>query len=187
MEDALADRICQLFMELVFYRAYPHIPSKTLQEAMTINGPVNGSGFLEIPHYWAQYVHDGRGGMIKDYGERPSVFIWFRNIADDPRIAPGQTPERVDQLRHLSQAEMTYWIARCYQARKAGLPEPMVVRRVVGQGVDGAFFFDNDRVLAGIMEDFDRIAEEQLRAYLRQKMPQAFEYVTAPPAVGIIG
>jgi hypothetical protein len=63
----------------------------------------------------------------------------------------------------------------------------MVVRRVVGQGVDGAFFFDNDRVLAGIMEDFDRIAEEQLRAYLRQKMPQAFEYVTAPPAVGIIG
>ena len=182
----MADTICQRFMELVFYRAYPHIPSKTLQEAMTIHEPVKGHGFLEIPHYWAQFVHDGRGGMIGSDVSKSGVLIWFRDIADDPRIAPGQTPERVDQLRHLTQAEMTYWIAKSYQARKAGLPEPMVVRRVVRGGVGGAFFFDNDRVLAGIMEDFDRIAEEQLRAYLRQKMPVAFERVTAPPAVAVI-
>lgn len=55
---------------------------------------------LQIPHFWAVYVHDGRS---VPFGPQRSTFlIWWKNPHQDPRLAGGSTPERANQLRRLS-------------------------------------------------------------------------------------
>ncbi len=61
---------------------------------------------LVVPHYWAAYVHDGRGPV------RPgsaTLLVWFRNPNNDPRLNGGRSPVRLSGARKLSQGQFKQW------------------------------------------------------------------------------
>lgn len=79
----------------------PQIPSRTLRRALQLRVEAGaGRAELEIPHYWAVYVHDGRG-LVRP--RRPNVrwLAFYRNPDQDPR-RPKQTV-RAAQIRPLTE------------------------------------------------------------------------------------
>ena len=82
----------------------PKIKSKTLRAALRFEVDQLLRGVdLFVPHYWAIYLHDGRG-VVRP--KRASVLVWFPNIRNDPRVAGGlQYPIRVNQIRKLTKAQ----------------------------------------------------------------------------------
>lgn len=120
----------------------PKIPSRTLQKALNTFQDADDHAWVQIPHYWALYVHDGRG----PFGPTRTTFlVWFRDIRNDPRLRNGVTPERATQLRQLTRDEFKYWSKQNRLARRAGFLPPMIVARRVGKGVPGARFFESER------------------------------------------
>lgn len=160
----------------------PKIPSRTLQGSIFthVDSPVQA--YIEIPQYWAEYLHDGRGQINAAAG---SVLIYFRNKNDDPRLRGGISPERLADQRPLSKAQFLFWLAKNRQAHKAGIPAPMIIKKRVGP-MAGSFFFDNDRGMAGFDEVANNLATPQVTEFLNRKVSQ-FSRTTVDRARGNIG
>lgn len=120
----------------------PH--SRTLAKAVKIEFRPDGAA-LVIPHYWALYVHDGRGAIAKPSG----FLIYYRNPAQDPRFAGRQTPERAREVRRLTSREFREAGRLNRAARKRGRPLPVIIVRAVGPVRKGAtnFFLNNAGML----------------------------------------
>jgi hypothetical protein len=74
--------------------------SNTLRAALRIS--LTPTGFrLSVPHYWAQWFHDGRGPIHARAGHK---LVYYKNPAEDPRIQGGH-PVRLSQVRKLTRAE----------------------------------------------------------------------------------
>lgn len=115
----------------------PLIPSETLREALEVHlDPFEPQGYLEIPHYWAIYVHDGRGPFGP---RRAKVLVWFTNPEDDPRLRP--PPVRYAQWRPLTKAEFQHGLQRNAEHRLLGLPPYMIVRRYQPRPQPPTYFF----------------------------------------------
>lgn len=112
---------------------YPRVPSKTLQRAMSVEmgkdvpDLLPSQAALVIPHYWAVYLHDGRGPVWPD---RARYIVFFRRIEDDPRVDGGKNyPVRASDIRKLSSSEYNYGLLRNRLAAQQGLPPYMYVLR----------------------------------------------------------
>lgn len=163
----LADLVRQLTV-LAASWAKPKIPSKTLRNALEqlVPGAVRSGrckGGLYIPHYWALYVHDGRGAFSAPKGH---YLVWFRDPRNDPRLANGETPARARDLKYLTKEQFLFWLERNIEAREAGLDPPMIVRRAVLRGTRGSYFFEND----GGMFSFARYAQEKVAPFVQARL-----------------
>ena len=78
-------------------KARPRIPSRTLRRALISLRITDQQVKLHITHYWAHWVHQGRGPVTPGSGQ---FLAWYRNPRQDPRLTPfgGQTPPRASQL-----------------------------------------------------------------------------------------
>ena len=167
-------------------RVRPHIPSKTLQAALTVrlDQARSDRAYLYIPHYWAIYVHDGRGAP---FGPPPSgkpFYIDFSNPKDDPRLAAhgGQTPPRVAQLRSLSSEEFKRFAKLSRAAKKAGAPPIMLVRPRIYKPTPGAFFFENvpGAPLGAFMAFVREEAQRRFRAHAIRRLRKPLGLQSVP-------
>lgn len=109
----MADRQDNLFFRsltarlgrLAIVKARPAIPSRTLRRALLVIRVTDTVVKMNITHYWAVFVHQGRGRAPKTPFSPGRFLVWYRNPRQDPRLRPfgGQTPPRVSQLLGLRQ------------------------------------------------------------------------------------
>lgn len=142
--------------EMRLARAY--MGSATLRAAMELVVDAStGTGTINIPHYWAVYLHDGRG-PVRPVTARKIVF--FADPKDDPRLAGGY-PVRASDIVRLTRDQYIDGLERNAENRKAGLPPFMYVVDSTGPAT-GEFFFDKtaegsaDRNGPAILAEFDR-------------------------------
>lgn len=128
---------------------------------------------IQIPHYWALYVHDGRSAP---FGAVQAQFlVWFRNPKDDPRLRGGISPVRAKDLRQLTPSEFRYWLARNREADPDGTNprlRPMIVTRQIRTPTQARRFFSNEA--GGGMQRFPpearRIIAEEFSGFVRAQM-----------------
>lgn len=125
--------------------AYPAVAkvSTQLAEALSIYIRNDKEGGLYIPHYWALYVHDGRG----PFGPRRAkvkYLCWFRDPKLDPRLDNGRSPQRYKDVKRLNREQFYFWLAKNREAQRAGMPVPMIVTRFYPFPTYPKRFFDND-------------------------------------------
>ena len=134
-DEGFTRRLVQRIMRAGAIRVRPQIPSRTLQRALRRVTVSALEGALFIPHYWAVYVHDGRGA----FGPRRGTFlIFFRNPSADPRLAGRQTPERAASIPRLTRSQFR----RALEEFATGSGNVIVTRRV--KGVRATPFFSNE-------------------------------------------
>lgn len=149
----------------------PKIPSRTLRDALQRRN-FGLKGDLFIPHFWALFVHDGRG----PFGPKSARFlVFFQDPNDDPRKP---TPEREASARKLTRGEFDAGIAenrRLQALNPTGGPmqHMIVVRNRDGSpgrvgGVRGSFFFTvgaqqfERKVDKIVLERFDRFVKSHI-------------------------
>lgn len=138
------------------------IGSSTLRESIELLVDASeGTARLFIPHYWAEYYHDGRGS-VSPVDARFLVF--FTNPADDPRLAAGY-PVRAKDLVRLTKEQWDEGLEINAQRRAEGLPPYMIVVRRVGPAAPHPFFDDlaggaADRADPLIHRHFDDMVQE---------------------------
>lgn len=107
------------------------------------------SGRLNIPYYWAIFVHQGRDPFTSE-----TMMVWWRNPEDDPRRARfgGITPQRRSQLRSLTQQEYRDAV----EARRAhiaaggsALTAPVIITRAIRKATPAKPFFSNTGGMSG--------------------------------------
>ena len=91
-------------------KASPQIRSNQLRRGLYVReDPENDQKYaLVVPHFWAAYIHDGRGPVRPDTAK---VLVWFRNPNDDPRLKAGLSPVRASGVRKLTKAQFQEWSA----------------------------------------------------------------------------
>lgn len=118
------------------------IGSKTLRDAIQLIVTANeGRAVLFIPHYWAEYYHDGRGPAVP---VTASMLVFYADPSDDPRLVGG-FPVRASDIQKLSPDDYRRGLEINAERRKAGgTPFMYVVPRspLLGDRVDGSPFFD---------------------------------------------
>jgi len=113
------------------------IGSKTLRDALELLVDAQaGEARLFIPHYWAEFYHDGRGS-VSPVDARWIVF--FTNPADDPRLAGGY-PVRTTDIVRLTKAQWDEGLAINAERRATGGPPYMIVVPRVGPAGAHPFF-----------------------------------------------
>ncbi len=128
------DRVTRRLAEAAYRIAYPQIPSRTLREAMVVvKIKVGNSGAaygLYIPHYWAQYLHYGRGTVRPRRGK---TLVWFKDPRNDPRYNGGYPVRLADIKKHsLSKENLKTKRSEMIFAKSA-------------KPIRGKFFFSNRR------------------------------------------
>lgn len=94
------DRLVDLTAEPIANAARSACQSRTLRQALRVER--TPAGFvLHVPHYWAQWFHNGRGVVHAAPGKK---LVFYKNPADDPRIAGGY-PVRLRDVRRLTKSE----------------------------------------------------------------------------------
>jgi len=126
-------RLTQRLGEMAQAYALPKVmaASSQLGRALSLVRESNAVIKLFIPHYWAIYVHDGRGsygpGSPATRGKPARFLVWFRNPNNDPRLRAGLQAIRRNQVRRLTKEQFKFWLDQNKLARRLGLPAPMVV------------------------------------------------------------
>lgn len=125
---------------------FPRIPSRTLRNALTTYQTGN-RGYMNVPHYWAIYYHEGHTRPI--IPRTASMLVWYKNPAQDPRLSGGY-PVRRSQVRKLTSAEFK-------RDRAAG--KLIVTKRSPydGRPVRGRRFFANDGGMSGFVPVANRV------------------------------
>jgi hypothetical protein len=128
--------------------------SKHLAKNVEIRpGAVPGHTKLYIPHYWARFVHDGRGPIPgPPRGGDAAFYVWYKDRRQDPRLAgSGGYPKRKYQVSKLSREEFI-------RDKKAG---KLVFVKEVKKGVPPSPFFENSG--GGGMSGFSAVASKIMR------------------------
>lgn len=127
---------------------------------------------VRLTHYWALYLHDGRGSFSK-----PTAMIWFRDPKDDPRLRAfgGQTPPRASQLRsmRMHEAEYRYWLGQNRLADPDGKnPQrrPMIVTKTVRRGTSPTRFFENDGGMRFFPAEASRIIQREFSDHVKRTL-----------------
>ena len=163
-ETQFVDRLLRDFLIRGQRRAKPAIPSRTLRRALTrtvLRG--TGVGFLEIPHFWALYVHDGRLAPQFPSGR---YFIWWRDPNQDPRLIGGKTPERASELRQLTFDEFDRAWEIFNEAIANGEQSPVVITKQIKKSTQPNRFFDNREGMRGFTAEVNAEGLSKFRAFL---------------------
>lgn len=153
----------------------PKIKSDVLRDALRVQVKKN-VGALYIPHYWALYVHEGRG----PFGPKKASFlVWFSNQADDPRLQGGY-PVRLSDVRRLTKEQFHYGLRENARRLDLGISEPyMIVTPYFNRRTPGTFFFtlgaqDFERTVpAKVDSAFDAWVRQQLGRVKQPKPARA--------------
>lgn len=130
----VVDKIVDATAEQIANFARAACTSRTLRQALRIERDANGFR-LGVPHYWAQFFHDGRGVVNARPGHK---LVFYKNPADDPRISSGY-PVRLSDVRKLTKSEF-------YRDLRAG---KLIVADRVGAAGPNEFMGDALTVRAG--------------------------------------
>lgn len=155
-------------------------PIRVLQRALRTRVLGPGHARLEIPHYWAVYVHDGRKAPLRP--RLASFFIWWRDPRQDPRLRRfgGVTPKRADQIPRLTPSQFRDALADNREAREAGLEEPVVITPVIRKSTPPVRFFGN-RAGGGMVRfgpEARRLIDWRFSELVAEVMPDAFKTIT---------
>ncbi len=128
---------------------------------------------IYIDHYWARFVHDGRGTFGPPKGAQ--FYVWYKDRKEDPRLsASGGYPRRFREVRRLTKEEFVadkkagklYW-----WDKNAGHG-----RTEVTKGVPASPFFSNGA--GGGMRGFSKkagsIVAPRWSAYITTKRLKKF-------------
>lgn len=191
-------QVLDALLKLGFNFVFPKIPSTQLKAALQIKKIDNTAGYLWVPHYWAIYVHNGRG----DAGPVSSTYlVWFRNPQDDPRYPGGKYPVKRSDIKRLTKEQFQEWasrnreIIRDYKKRTGktrldssdyeSMRLPMIVAKrsprtlgghMAGRRFDydkGVPFFDNNDVRG--MAGFRELANAKGAAMINKYITDRFE------------
>lgn len=149
--------------------------SETLQRDMraVIDSIESGValGRVNVPYYWALYVHDGRPAVLA----RPGQYLcFFPNKSDDPRTSGGTdyapTPGIRDSSEggfHLTRKQFFGFLEQNEQRRANGQDPIMIVTKRVGPVLRQRKFFDVG--LATLRNDVARIVPDRFRLFLQDQ------------------
>lgn len=157
--------------------------SKTLARAMVVipdSSPRRKLAIarIHIPHYWAVYVHDGRGPFRMRRGR---FMVWWKNPKLDPRLRGGRSPRRAANLRRLTKAEFqaaledrNAWIAAGGDPYDA----PVVITSAIKRRTPPNKFFSNEP--GGGMAGFrrgvvSRIAPPEMSRHVKDFLGDKFK------------
>lgn len=148
-EDAI-DELLRLYGAEELERVRGLIGSSTLRAAAALIVEAQlGQARIVIPHYWAEFYHDGRGGFEAQAGR---MLVFFADPGDDPRL-DGGPPVRQSDARRLTREEFLAGLAE-NEARALDGREPfMFVLRSVGPAGPHPFF-DELAIGAAARADF---------------------------------
>jgi hypothetical protein len=130
----VVDKIVAATAETIADLARAACTSRTLRQALRVIRTDEGFT-LNVPHYWAQWFHDGRGVVTARPGHK---LVFYKNPAEDPRIAGGY-PVRLSDVRKLSREEF-------YRDLRAG---KLIVAERVGPAGPNEFMGDALTARAG--------------------------------------
>jgi len=148
----------------------PKIPSQTLQRALTTNFDRVANVWLArvgVPHYWAVYLHDGRGPVVK---KGKGFLVFFKDPSRDPRLRGGR-PVRQADARRLTRNQFRDGLAMNRAHLAAGgdpFDAPMIVVKSVGPAKATEFFTKGmaaflPTIAAPIFRnEFDRYVQEMI-------------------------
>lgn len=143
--------------------ARKNIRSETLRRAIRFEYFSFRRGRLYIPHYWAIYQHDGRGGV---YPVKKKFLVWFRDARNDPRLAGGY-PVRLSDVRRLTKAEFEAGVAKNRELDPTGKTMPyMIIATYSPPGAGGKVYPFFDTMDPPIRSEVERIIRREI----------AFEY-----------
>lgn len=158
-------------------RARPYLARKsnTLARAMRAISKSPERSAVEVPHYWALYVHDGRGAFAKQ-----KLMVWFRDPKDDPRLQGGKTPRRASQLRSLTRDQfLAAMKLREDWIRGGGDPydSPVIVTRYIRRRTPAFPFFGNEpgEGMFGFVDDANRIGSAEFSDFVRRELGGSFK------------
>lgn len=165
-------RLVRRLAEAGLRRARPYLSRKsnTLARAMRAIADTPDLGRIEVPHYWALYVHDGRGAFAKQ-----TLMVWFRDPRDDPRLQLGKTPRRASQLRNLSRAQFADAMAKRDAWIKGGgdpYDSPVIITKVIRKSTAAFPFFGNEpgEGMFGFVYDANRLGAEEFSQLVRREL-----------------
>lgn len=147
----------------------PKIPSTSLRKALNLFVFSEVRAFVQIPHYWAIYVHDGRGPFSMPAGR---VMCWFRDPKNDPRLREGHSPVRAADIRRLTKEEFRFWVQKNREAVKAGTEPPMIITRRIRRGTRPTPFFDNGLGggMAGFLDSVSPMAAKMVQDEIKDQL-----------------
>jgi len=162
LPDQVVEDLLQRYGQEELERVRGMIGSVTLREAARlIVDAFAGHAEIFIPHYWAEFYHDGHGS----FGPTDArVLVFFADPDDDPRIDSGY-PVRASELRRLTRDEYLEGLDRNLENKEAGLEPFMFVLPSVGPSAGEPFFDDLSR---GAAQRLDPIALGELDAYVQE-------------------
>lgn len=156
--------------------------SKTLQSAVNyyqLPGELRVN--VQVPHYWAIYLNDGRG-VVRPVDAR--VLVWFQNPKDDPRTDFGRRyPVRYRKRRRLSQADYYRGLEENRRRYEAGLEPFMIVRSLDGSErlagpAEPKHFMERTFARAAWFPFVERIVNREVSKFLRKAWPREKDSVS---------
>lgn len=173
LDDAVKGVLTELLARLgamAADKARPLIPSETLADALAVVESQDEpyQVFVQIPHYWAAFVHDGH----KAFGPtgRCTYLVWFRDKLMDPRTQYGtQYPVREGDIQRLSKEQFQYGLELNRIARAAGERPPMIVAKFQPRIEQGVPFFSDG--MADFSSDVAPVVRETFEALLDSILP----------------
>jgi len=138
--------------------------SRQLAAALRVRTTGTNSVAIHIPHYWAEYVHDGRTAPVLPTSP-VKAFVWFTNPLEDPRIPGGLTPERVSQLKHLKLPKGLF--------REMLQDGRIIVRRKIQKPTNASPFFENSGGMLGFSSVVSSIAPKVFSDFVLEKLKAA--------------
>jgi hypothetical protein len=164
-EDAV-DEFLRLYGAEELERCRALIGSSTLRAALTlVVEPQLGQASLFLPHYWAEFYHDGREGFSAPGGR---FLVYFADPEDDPRIEGGY-PVRAAEIRRLTRDEFYAGLAENEVRALDGAEPFMFVLRSVGPAPAHPFF---DELAAGAAERADFLAELAIDQFVQDNIDE---------------
>lgn len=169
-------RVTRRISEAAKRMAKPRIAesSKTLSRALEIvRLPTRGRSeraVLQVPHYWAEFVHNGRRPFRKR-----RFMVWWRDPRRDPRLRNGKYPRTRDQLRRLTPQEFVAakeerdrWI------KSGGSPEtsPVIITKNIRKATKENPFFSHEAGggLVNLASVGERIMESEMDNHVSEVM-----------------
>lgn len=131
---------------------------------------------VNIPHYWAVYVHDGRG----PFGPRKKTWlVWFMDPKDDPRTQGGtKHPVRAKDIRTLTKEQFHAGLRENSRRRALDLPPYMIVTKHHGGNLARPFF-SNTGGMRGFRQQANEIGRRLFSEFVRQQIPSDKDSVDA--------
>lgn len=111
-------------------------PSRGLRAGLYLDVQ-NAVTKLVYSHFWAQYLHDGRGVVKRRY--KQWLVYWPDDRGMDPRIAPipHGYPTRRSEQKRLTKAQFYDALAQFEDALNRGVPSPVIITRGPTGKADG--------------------------------------------------